>query len=94
MRRIQGFLLLPEGEEQTPAAEPQAVFVSAGGVVRHMDTSLLHPVRRAMALQRHCRTPKLSCFLDPGAHTSRRKLADCAVCWYPRHSMNRTDSWT
>lgn len=42
MRRIQAFLLLPESEQQTPAATPQAVIVSlssgslAGQVGQHM----------------------------------------------------------
>jgi hypothetical protein len=30
MKRIQAFLLLPESEEQTQAAEPQAVMVRCG----------------------------------------------------------------
>jgi len=35
MRRIQAFLMLPESEQQVPAAEPQAVIVSMWMHLQH-----------------------------------------------------------
>lgn len=41
IRRIQAFLMLPESEQQVPAAEPQAVIVSMWMHLQHK-RQLLH----------------------------------------------------